>query len=102
MKYLIFYNGNNVVLGIHNAPMLESFGIGSIFIEGTKYFILRMKSFFQKCDASTNHFDDCLWINFLDRFGLGIALFIKFRSSPKLRKSKRPTPYFARSPLPSQ
>ena len=39
MKYLIFYNGNNVVLGIHNAPMLESFW-------HWKYFYRRYKIFY--------------------------------------------------------
>ncbi len=38
MKYLIFYNGNNVVLGTHNAPMLESF-------RHWKYFYRKYKRF---------------------------------------------------------
>lgn len=48
MKYLIFYNGNNVVLGIHNAPMLESFWHWKYFYRRYKIFYFENEKFFPK------------------------------------------------------
>ena len=48
MKYLIFYNGNNVVLGIHNAPMLEPFWHWKYFYRRYKIFYFENEKFFPK------------------------------------------------------